>query len=84
MTNIRAVQGPYSLLTIHDLPATDTRRWIPRRKAEVVCAVEGGLLTEAEAMKRYNLSLEEYQGWKRYYDTLGVAGLRTTRVQTIA
>ena len=31
-------------LTLDMLPAPDTRRWVIRRKAEVVCAVEGKLI----------------------------------------
>ncbi|MCH8189356.1 MAG: response regulator, partial [Proteobacteria bacterium] len=33
-------------LTIEDLPPPDTRCWVIRRKAEVVAAVRGGLLSE--------------------------------------
>ena len=43
-----------------DLPATDTPRWSPRRKAEVVAAVRGGLLTLDEARIRYTLTEEEF------------------------
>ena len=32
-------------LTMADLPKPDTVRWVIRRKAEVVAAVRGGLLT---------------------------------------
>lgn len=35
-------------LTLADLPSPDTRRWVVRRKAEVVAAVNGGLLTLAK------------------------------------
>ena len=31
-----------SPLTVADLPAANTRRWVIRRKAEVVAAVRGG------------------------------------------
>ena len=34
-----------SPLTIADLPPKTTRRWVIRRKAEVVAAVRGGLLS---------------------------------------
>ena len=36
-------------LTLNDLPPVDTGRWVIRRKAEVVAAVRGGLLTLDEA-----------------------------------
>ncbi|MGB7404702.1 MAG: DUF1153 domain-containing protein [Pacificimonas sp.] len=68
-------------LTVDDLPPSSTRRWVVRRKAEVVAAVKGGLLTTDEACKRYGLSLEEYTGWQRAVDRAGLAGLRVTRTQ---
>ena len=34
-----------SPLTITDLPAPGTKRWVIRRKAEVIAAVRGGLLS---------------------------------------
>ena len=50
------VIGPTGVpLTIADLPPVDTGRWVIRRKAEVVAAVRGGLLTLDEACERYSL-----------------------------
>ena len=47
---VKYVIGPDgSPLTIADLPPPDTRRWVIRRKAEVVAAVRGGLLSLEEA-----------------------------------
>jgi len=43
-------------LTLADLPKPDTVRWVIRRKAEVVAAVRGGLLTLDGACERYGLS----------------------------
>ncbi|MFC0684814.1 MULTISPECIES: DUF1153 domain-containing protein [Sphingomonadaceae] len=63
------------------LPPRDTRRWVARRKAEVVAAVNGGLLTIAEACDRYDLTLEELASWQRAVEREGMAGLRATRVQ---
>jgi len=68
-------------LTMDSLPPADTRRWVIRRKAEVVAAVRGGLLTLDEACKRYNLSVEEFMSWQRAIDRNRLPGLRTTRVQ---
>ncbi len=68
-------------LTLKDLPPTDTVRWVTSRKAVVVSAVRQGLLSEAEACARYNLSEEEFSGWGRMIDRHGVKGLRTTRIQ---
>ena len=68
-------------LTLRDLPPPDTRRWVIRRKAEVVAAVRGGLLTLDEACERYSLTNEEFRAWQKSIDRHGLAGLRTTRLQ---
>jgi Protein of unknown function (DUF1153) len=70
-----------SPLTIADLPPPGTKRWVIRRKAEVVAAVRGGLLSLEEACARYTLTVEEFLAWQRAIDKYGLAGLRTTRVQ---
>ncbi|HVY02339.1 MAG TPA: DUF1153 domain-containing protein, partial [Caulobacterales bacterium] len=51
------------------------------RKAEVVAAVRGGLLTMEDACKRYSLTLEEFEAWVNAIDRHGLPGLRTTRIQ---
>ena len=79
---VKYVIGPDgSPLTIADLPPTNTRRWVIRRKAEVVAAVTGGLLSVDEACERYSLTLEEFAGWQRAVDRSGMPGLRVTRIQ---
>ncbi|MBB5518966.1 CtrA inhibitor SciP [Amphiplicatus metriothermophilus] len=76
------VIGPDGLpLTLADLPPSDTKRWVIRRKAEVVAAVRGGLLTLEEACRRYKLTVEEFLSWQRAIDQYGMAGLRATRIQ---
>jgi uncharacterized protein DUF1153 len=70
-----------SPLTLADLPPPNTKRWVIRRKAEVVAAVRGGLLSLDEACKRYTLTVEEFLAWQRSIDRFGLAGLRATRVQ---
>jgi uncharacterized protein DUF1153 len=70
-----------SPLTIADLPPTSTKRWVIRRKAEVVAAVRGGLLSLEDACKRYTLTVEEFLSWQRSIERHGLAGLRATRVQ---
>ncbi len=76
------VIGPDGLpLTLADLPPPSTKRWVIRRKAEVVSAVRGGLLTLEEACDRYQLTLEEFLAWQKAIDQFGMAGLRATRVQ---
>ena len=79
---IKYVIGPDgSPLTIADLPPANTRRWVIRRKAEVVAAVRGGLLSLEEACLRYTLTVEEFLSWQSSIDEFGLAGLRTTRIQ---
>jgi len=68
-------------LTIADLPSPDTRRWVIRRKAEVVAAVRGGLLSLEEACKRYTLTVDEFLSWQASIERHGLPGLRTTRIQ---
>jgi hypothetical protein len=76
------VIGPAGrLLTVADLPSPDTKRWVVRRKAEVVAAVRGGLLSLEEACSRYSLNFEEFQRWEHCIDCFGVDGLRTTWAQ---
>lgn len=78
----QAVIGPLGEpLTLDSLPPPDTTRWVVRRKAEVVAAVKGGLLTMEEACARYSLSVEEYLSWQRSVERNGMPGLRVTRVQ---
>lgn len=68
-------------LSLSDLPPSSTKRWVIRRKAEVVAAVEGGLLSLEDARARYHLSEEEFDCWRRLISSHGLAGLRTTKVQ---
>ena len=60
------------------LPPAGTRRWVARRKAQVVEAVLGGMLRLDEALKRYELSIEEFSLWKRRFYLSGVEGLRVS------
>jgi hypothetical protein len=48
----RAIRPDGGLLTIADLSAPGTNRWVVRRKAVVVAAIRGGLLTLEEACNR--------------------------------
>jgi hypothetical protein len=79
---VKYVIGPDgSPLTIADLPPPSTKRWVIRRKAEVVAAVRGGLLSLEEACQRYTLTTEEFLSWQFSIEQHGLAGLRTTRIQ---
>ncbi|MEM6933083.1 MAG: DUF1153 domain-containing protein [Pseudomonadota bacterium] len=70
-------------LTTSDLPSASTRRWVPRRKARVVAAVEGGLISQEEAVERYSLTDEEYAGWKRSFTRHGLRGLCVTQINQL-
>lgn len=64
-----------------ELPSPDTKRWVARRKAQVVYAVQAGAISLTEACERYSLSVEEFLGWQRAIENNGVPGLRATRLQ---
>jgi hypothetical protein len=74
-----SVIGPFGPLTLDDLPSSSTTYWVSRRKAEVLAAIDGGLLSLDDACERYRLSLEELVAWRRSMDRAGVAGLRITK-----
>jgi len=79
---VKHVVGPDGRrLTLADLPLPDTKRWVIRRKAEVVAAVRGGLLSLEEACSRYALNSDEFLSWQHCIDRYGLAGLRTTQTQ---
>jgi hypothetical protein len=73
--------GPFGPLTADDLPSPSTTHWVSRRKAEVLAAIDGGLLRLDEACARYRLSEEEVGHWRRSVDRAGLPGLRITKLQ---
>ncbi|HWK43268.1 MAG TPA: DUF1153 domain-containing protein [Stellaceae bacterium] len=70
-----------SPITLGDLPPPNTKRWVIRRKAEVVAGVRAGLISIEDACRRYKLSMEEFLSWQRLIESHGVPGLRATRLQ---
>ena len=66
-------------MTAADLPDNDTRRWVPRRKARVVAAVEGGLISRDAALARYAITAEEFESWKAAMSRWGMRGLCVTK-----
>ncbi len=68
-------------MTLDDLPPPTLKRWVTRRKAEVVTAVCGGLIGLDEACARYGITVEELLSWQRLLDDHGLRGLRITRLQ---
>lgn len=85
---LKRVDGPRqvtlpdgSILSRADLPDPKTRRWVASRKAIVVKAVAFGLITEAEARERYDLSEEEFALWKQAVIRHGIQALKVTAIQ---
>ena len=85
---IKKVDGPRAVtlpdgrvLTLADLPASDTRRWVASRKAVVVAAVEHGLITRKTALERYALSDEEFDTWHTAALRFGPDALKVTAIQ---
>ncbi len=76
-----AVGPTGQLMTRDDLPPPNTKRWVMRRKAEVVAGVRAGLISLEEACDRYSLSVDEFRSWQRLLDAHGLAGLRATRTK---
>ncbi len=76
----KIVRGPDGVpLCLNDLPTAGVR-WTPKRKAVVVAAVIGGLISRDELFTRYpNLSADELQEWIAGQARRGLDGLKTTR-----
>ena len=85
---IRREKGPVYVvlpdgtkLTRSDLPPANTKRWVARRKATVVAAVDFGLIESTEACSMYSLSDEELDTWRSAVHQHGAAALRVTAIQ---
>ena len=79
---VKSVIGPSGeVLTRADLPPPMTRRWVPMRKAQVVAAVRGGLLSLDDACARYALTFEEFMSWQSALELYGLTGLRGRDMQ---
>ena len=85
---LKKVNGPRAvtlpdgtLITRADLPDPGTRRWVASRKAAVVRAVEGGLITAEEACDLYGLSSEELEAWHLAVERHGEKALKATSIQ---
>ncbi|MDO5613430.1 MAG: DUF1153 domain-containing protein [Paracoccus sp. (in: a-proteobacteria)] len=69
-----------SILSIVDLPPVNTR-WVASRKAVVVHAVAHGLISRDEAIRRYDLSEEEFDSWVSAIERHGARALKVTALQ---
>lgn len=85
---LKKVDGPRAVtlpdgrvMTRADLPPADTRRWVASRKAAVVRGVTFGLISRAEALRRYGLSDEEFDGWIAAVAEHGEQALKATALK---
>lgn len=85
---LKKVDGPRAVtladgrvMSRADLPSPNTRRWVASRKAAVVRGVVYGLITQAEALERYQLSEEEFVEWLRAVSEHGEMALKATALQ---
>jgi hypothetical protein len=76
---VKASDG--SPLSLSDLPPTNNGRWVVRHKANLVAAVNGGLISLEDACKRYSLSIDEFLTWQRTINRFGLEGLRATHLR---
>ncbi|KAA2316876.1 DUF1153 domain-containing protein [Pseudooceanicola sediminis] len=85
---LKKVQGPRAItlpdgrvMTRADLPPAETRRWVASRKAAVVRGVVHGLITQDEALERYEISAEEFLEWVSAVANHGEEALKATALQ---
>lgn len=85
---LKKVDGPRTVtlqdgttMTRADLPKSGTRRWVASRKAAVVRGVLYGLITQDDALKKYDISKEEFLEWLVAVTEHGEAALQATAVQ---
>ena len=85
---LKKVEGPRSVtlrdgtvMSVADLPPAGTKRWVASRKAAVVRGVVYGLISQSDALKRYDISEDEFLEWVRAGTEHGEAALKATALQ---
>ena len=85
---LKKVDGPRSvtladgtIMTQADLPPADTKRWVASRKAAVVRGVAYGLISQSDALKKYQISEDEFHEWVKAVAAHGEEALKATAVQ---
>jgi hypothetical protein len=68
-----------NVIAPYDLPPAHGARWTPQRKADLIAAILGGVITLDEAKARYALTIEELSEWRRGLAAAGVRGLKATK-----
>jgi hypothetical protein len=82
LTAVHDLNG--NVIAINDLPPADTRRWTPNKKAVLVRAVQGELISREELLARYNMEEAEFARWERELARIGANGLKVTKFNTNA
>ena len=77
-TDAFGLEDPH--MSMEDSPPPDTKLWVVRRKASVICAVETDLICLEAACSRYGISMEKYESSRRLFEKHGMGGLRVTRL----
>ncbi|MDU8926844.1 DUF1153 domain-containing protein [Alisedimentitalea sp. MJ-SS2] len=82
---LKKIEGPRAVnlpngqvMTRADLPPKTTIRWVASRKAAVVRGVLYGLISKDDALKRYDLSQDEFFEWVSAVSDHGEEALKTT------
>ncbi|MBW4708779.1 DUF1153 domain-containing protein [Roseobacter sp. YSTF-M11] len=85
---LKKVDGPRSVtladgsvMTQADLPPANTRRWVASRKASVVRGVAYGLISQSDALKKYQISEDEFHEWVKAVSEHGEDALKATALQ---
>lgn len=76
---VRDLQG--NVITVRDLPPPSTKRWVTNRKAILVRAVQGGLITREEVLATYQMEDRELAIWEKEFAAYGAEGLKITKTQ---
>ena len=81
-TAARTLIDPYGEQFSRDmLPPPEITRWVPRRKARIVCAIQGGMISRQEACELYGISDDELVSWEQLLEQHGPRALRSTQIQ---
>ena len=85
---LKKVDGPRSVtladgsvMTRADLPPAKTKRWVASRKAAVVRVVAYSLISQSEALSRYQISEDEFIECVKAVSEHGEDALKATTLQ---
>lgn len=81
--NVAVKLGDGTIISLSDLPAKTTTRWVASNKAAVVKVFMAGLASKEEILERYELSEEEFQNWLNRYMAGGKNALKVTNLRAV-